>query len=162
MNSFFRNTITTRNIHHFKIRSTAFVQILLTLSLLLLYAPQVISLQHARATIIDGPQTESSQELWKQIQDRTTPETVIVFRKPFVLSLYTGRKAHFIIPFEDQKYLPDIEQGYRENNVQYFVDDSSLVNDRSENWLRLFIDSETNMSEVWSNDRYVLYSWNNG
>lgn len=131
-----------------------------TLYLLIVSIPGLRSIIWNQAVVIDGPQEATSQELWSYIINQTPLDTVIVFRKPFALSLYTRRQSHVVIPFEKGQDYSRVEQGYRNNRVSLFITDTAIMSgtDRMEDSLRAFL-SHNQIPPIWQNRRFIIYGW---
>lgn len=56
--------------------------------------PGLLSLPGGATPLDDGPTTEVSLEALEWVRSRAAPDDVVVFRKPWALSLATGRRSH--------------------------------------------------------------------
>lgn len=66
----------------------------------------------------EGVARPETIEMFTFVRNDTPPESVFVFRKPRVLSLYTGRRATI---FHDPTKGPDLESFLREAGVTYLI-----------------------------------------
>jgi len=106
---------------------------------------------HTDHQTLPGPQEKSSQEAFAYIRDHTPADAVIIFAKPRVLALYTGRQS-----IANHKELParDIADLIFEYGVNYVL----VHEEVSDEAIKDFIYRQDYICEYyWSNDKFVLY-----
>ncbi len=151
-------TIVSGQSSRFSYAFTTLLPIVIFVGLLALSVYLDAKIQQRSVSSIDGPQVETSRELWSYIRSQLPPQAIVVFRKPFVMSLYGNRTSNVIIPFESDADLEMVEQGYRQSGVTHFVVDSAPGGGKVEYWLYKFV-STAQVKEIWRNSRFILYGW---
>jgi 4-amino-4-deoxy-L-arabinose transferase-like glycosyltransferase len=106
---------------------------------------------HIHHQTLPGPQEKSSQEAFAYIRDHTAANAVIIFAKPRVLALYTGRQS-----IANHKELParDIADLIFEYGVNYVL----VHEEVSDEAIKDFIYRQDYICDYeWNNDKFVLY-----
>jgi len=102
------------------------------------------------AAIPDGPNTVEAAEMIGAVKTQTPEDAIIIFRKPTVLALYSGRKSTGGPNRDD---FDAIDRWYREIGVTHLVEDlkaQALVSPYLA-W------RSRNDEVVWKNERFVLW-----
>jgi hypothetical protein len=101
--------------------------------------------------VLDGPQDKSSVEAFDYIRKNTAESDIILFVKPRVLALYTGRKSLANHIDRDAKGIADLIFKY---NVAWVLTHTQISDDAILNFIR----EQDNICEYyWSNEKFVLY-----
>ncbi len=120
----------------------------LTVIFAIFYLPENLRLHQQRHVPRWSPDEPFSKEGLHYIKANLPDDAVILFEKPRVLALFTGRKS---LTFAANP--ADAEALLRDFRVDYFAESLSLYNEV----YRQFLDHFNEKSEVWRNEEFVIY-----
>ena len=115
------------------------------------YVPEIIRLIQKPVVTLTGPQEETSQEAFKYIRSHIPENETILFTKPRVLALFTGRKSVCNELSDDVGKMDMLIDG---KNVKYILTNKNLSNPAVEKYLQTKNDR---VSLIWSNRKFRLY-----
>ncbi len=118
------------------------------------YFPETVKLIEKRVEILPGPQQKSSKEAFDFIKKNTVDGDVILFTKPRVLALYTGRNA---VCNEISDSSKKLEELLKNKNVKYILTNSDLSNKAAERFLKQNGDK---VDLIWQNTKFKFYRIN--
>ncbi|NOX87342.1 MAG: hypothetical protein GXO86_15525 [Chlorobi bacterium] len=127
---------------------------LLAVFLLGQYIPEIIRLATNPVTTKQGPQEQTSQEVFEYIRNNLSEDETILFTKPRVLALYTGRKS---VCNELNDDLEKMDLLLRDKRVGYILTNENLSNPALEKYL---ISKKDHILLIWSNKKFKLYQVN--
>ncbi len=100
---------------------------------------------------LPGPQEKASVEAFEYIRNNTAADDVIIFAKPRVLALYTGRHS---LANNKESGPKEIAELIFEFKVNYVLTHTEI----SDEAINEFIRAQDYICEyLWSNDKFVLY-----
>ncbi len=106
---------------------------------------------HSDHQALAGPQEEASVEAFEYIRNNTDENDLIVFVKPRVLALYTGRKCLANNKESDPKSIAELIFSY---DVDYVLTHTDISDAAIHDFIRK---QDYICSYEWSNDKFVLY-----
>ncbi|MBU2651818.1 MAG: hypothetical protein KKA81_12855 [Bacteroidetes bacterium] len=101
--------------------------------------------------VMPGPQEYDSEECWQYIRQNIPQNSVIVFFKPRVLSLYTGRKSLANAKNQDAD---SMKARFEENDAEYILIHQAYSDPAIRNYMGRF---EQEYFLQWSNQGFLLY-----
>ena len=115
------------------------------------YVPELTDIIKKPVKILPGPQEQTSREAFNFIRNNIGEDEVILFLKPRVLALYTGRDA---VCNELNDSDEDIIRLLKKTGTHYLLTNVNLANPALDH----FIKSHKNDLEIiWSNKKFKLY-----
>lgn len=122
--------------------------------ILVLYMPGIYSIARSQSNILDGPQRESSKDVFNYIRNNVPAEAVVVFAKPRALALYAGCHSMGDPLATDQTIL---HLQVVEANATYILIHNTLT---SGNMQRYAGAMKSRLTRQWENKEFVLYKIN--
>ena len=111
-----------------------------------------LDLQH-----VDGPLDADARALFEHVEVATDPSDVIIFEKPRVMNLFTGRKAAIPTRVGDPADDAAARDFYRSIGAEYLATSRSFESDSS--YLLPFLERNPGWAtEIWSNDEFQLWA----
>ncbi|HDO27779.1 MAG TPA: hypothetical protein ENH02_06645 [Bacteroidetes bacterium] len=101
-----------------------------------------------------GPQEQTSQEAFEYIRSHLSEDETVLFTKPRVLALYTGRKS---VCNELSDDIEKIGRLLKQKDVGYILTNENLSNPAMEKYL---IAKKNQVLLIWSNKKFRLYHLN--
>lgn len=127
---------------------------LLAVFLLGQYIPEIIRLVQKPEITKPGPQEQTSQEAFEYIRSHLSEDETVLFTKPRVLALYTGRKS---VCNELSDDIEKIGRLLKQKDVGYILTNENLPNPAMEKYL---IAKKNQVLLIWSNKKFRLYHLN--
>lgn len=119
-----------------------------------LFIPGIFSIARSQSNILDGPQRESSQEVFNYIRKNVPAEAVVVFAKPRALALYAGCHSMSDPLATDQTimHLQVIKA-----NATYILIHNTLTRGNMQRYAGAM---KSRLTRQWENKEFVLYKIN--
>jgi hypothetical protein len=115
------------------------------------YIPGIVNLAKNNPGILPGPQENSSLQMFGFIKQHIENKKVILFSKPRVLALYTGRKSVCNNFSDDDK---KIDLLIRNKHINYILINKDLDNPAINN----YIEKNTGkMKLIWKNEKFKFF-----
>jgi hypothetical protein len=121
------------------------------LAILLQYQNALSSIIREQSHVVSGPQEASSVEAFDYICQHISDNSVIVFKKPKALALYTHKKTTSTL-FDQSS--ADVASMLKQFGDPYLL----LHTDLSDEPLKKYImENQNNVRLIWKNERFTLY-----
>ncbi len=125
--------------------------LLLAVFLLGQYIPEITRLAQKPVVTKPGPQEQTSQEAFEYIRRHVSKDETVLFTKPRVLALFTGKKS---VCNELSDDIEKMKMLINEKNVEYILTNKNLSNPAVEKYLEV---KKDRISLIWSNQKFKLY-----
>ena len=129
-----------------KIELTAFIIIIS--AIIISYAGKYTTIDYS--PIREGVTKEESVEIFNYIKENTSEEDIVIFRKPRVLSLFTGRSSSVYHEAQDDKELWNYIKEINATHLIVGILDGKFLYDFVEKY-------SNNFEEVYSNTDFKIY-----
>jgi hypothetical protein len=113
------------------------------------YRKQLITIQQSTKIIQEGPYKNEVNYAFKEINRITTRNSVIVFKKPSVLSLYTNRKSFCN---SQNSTVEDLETQFTIHKPTHFLIYEKLIDTSLVNYLE-----QKKLQIIWKHKEFSLY-----
>lgn len=125
------------------------------LFVLLQYQHDISKITDMRHDVLPGPQETASVETFEYIKKNIPESSIIVFKKPKALALYTGRKTTSTVFYQTSE---DIKNMLNELHAEYLLLNSDNDQELKDEQMKKYIDDyKNNVQLIWQNKKFLLY-----
>ena len=105
--------------------------------------------------ILDGPQLSESVETFDYIKKNIPENSIIIFKKPKALALYSGRRTASTVYYQSSE---DVKKMLNALSAEYLLlnsdNDPELGDEQLKNYVN---DFKNEVQPIWHNNKFILY-----
>jgi 4-amino-4-deoxy-L-arabinose transferase-like glycosyltransferase len=125
------------------------------LFVLLQYRPEISKIIREQRDIFQGPQEAASAEMFDYIKKNIPENSLVIFKKPKVLVLYTGRRSASTVYYQSSTEVNNMLNLLHAGYLLLNHDQDPELGDEP---LKKYLDENKNATRlIWQNNKFLLY-----